>query len=345
MQEERSESGGRPRRGGGRQGRRKPGADRAAEGGGDGDRHGRGGGGRGRGGAHGRGGGGGRRRRDPRGRGAASPPPAHYHRRADDDEDGNPESQEEEKDELRGYSRRKIVSNWNRYEGAEKVAQNESEESQRGTDYSVLLSSAGDSFSQFRFAEEKEWDIGSIGPKQLSAFYIDCKSLVQALQELPLHLRLNVDADMVQVSTPTELPQLKSKSIGDSKTRITQLQQPLGQSGIASISDPASDSVVRLASLSKDELGTPSSESFQRSRSVSQREADNLDEELDWLLNLDAPVNAENNTTDEKDLKVENVPLKLDVTEELNSASEQQKTTYKNITEEELEDWLDNMIS
>ncbi|XP_037756432.1 cell death regulator Aven isoform X2 [Chelonia mydas] len=353
MQAERGGGGGgRPRRGGYRQGRRRPGGgDRAAEGGGDG--HSRGGGGRGRGGAHGRGGGGGRGRRDPRSRGAASPPPARYHRRADDDDD-DAESQEEKKDELRGYSKRKIVSNWNRYEGedAEKEAQNESGESQRGTDFSVLLSSAGDSFTQFRFAEEKEWDTGSIGPKQLSALYVDCQSLVQALQELPLHLRLNVAAEMVQASTPTELPQIKSKSIENSKRRVTQLQPPLGQSGIASISDPVSDSVVHLMPLSKDGPGTTSSESFQRGCSVSQQEADNLDEELDLLLNLDAPVHVENNflsethnTTAESNLKMENVPLELDVTEEMSSASEQQKTTSKNVTEEELEDWLDSMIS
>nr|XP_005304040.1 cell death regulator Aven isoform X1 [Chrysemys picta bellii] len=355
MQAERGGGGGgRPRRGGCRQGRRRPGGgDRAAEGGGDGPS--RGGGGRGRGGVHGHGGGGGRGRRDPRGRGAASPLPARYHRRADDDDDDDdPESQEEKKDELRGYSKRKIVSNWNRYEGegAEKEAQNESGESQRGTDFSVLLSSAGDSFTQFRFAEEKEWDTGSVGPKQLSALYVDCQSLVQALQELPLHLRLNVAAEMVQASTPTELPQIKSKGIEESKRRVTQLQQPLGQSGIASICDPGSDSVVHLMPLSKDGPETNSSESFQRGSSVSQQEADNLDEELDLLLNLDAPVHVENNflsetynTTAESDLKMKNVPLELDVTEETSSASEEQKTTAKNVTEEELEDWLDSMIS
>nr|XP_006132743.1 cell death regulator Aven [Pelodiscus sinensis] len=349
MQAERGGGGGRPRRGGGR--RRPGGGDRAAESGGGGG-HSRGGAGRGRGGARGHAGGGGRGSRDPRGRGGAPPPPGRYHRRADDDGGDDPESQEEEKDELKGYSRRKIVSNWNRYEDAEKEAQNESGESQRGTDFSVLLSSAGDSFTQFRFAEEKEWDTGSIGPKQLSALYVDCQSLVKALQELPLHLRLNVAAEMVQASTPTELPQIKSKSIEDSKRRVTQFQQPLGQSGIASISDPVTDSVVHLMSLSKDEPGTTPSESFQRGCSISQKEADNLDEELDLLLNLDAPVNMESNflsetdnTTAERDLKTENVLLKLDVTEEQSPGSDHQKTASKNITEEDLEDWLDSMIS
>uniref|UniRef100_A0A8C8RMU9 Apoptosis and caspase activation inhibitor n=1 Tax=Pelusios castaneus TaxID=367368 RepID=A0A8C8RMU9_9SAUR len=322
----------------------------AAEGGG-GDGHIRGGGGgsRGRGGAHGQGGGGGRGRRDPRGRRGASPPPARYHRRADDDDD-DPESQDDEKEERRGYSRRKVISNWNRYEDAEKEAQNESEASQRGTDFRVLLSSAGDSFTQFRFAEEKEWDTGSVGPKQLSALYIDCQSLVQALHDLPLHLRLNVAAEMVQASTPTELPQITSKCIEDSKRRMIQ-SQPLGQSEIASISDPISDSVLSMP-LSKDGPGT-TSQSFQKGCSVSQQEADNLDEVLDLLLNLDAPVNVENsfqsetsyNMTAERDLKVENVTLNLDTTEEESSSSEQQKTASKNITEEELEDWLDSMIS
>ncbi|KAM9148016.1 cell death regulator Aven [Pangshura tecta] len=374
MQAERGGGGGRPRRGGCRQGRRRPGGgERAAEGGGDGPS--RGGGGRGRGGARGHGGGGGRARRDPRGRGAASPLPARYHRREeaalkmmkgtclnmqdlqadeDEDDDDDPESQAEKKDELRGYSKRKIVSNWNRYEGegAEKETQNESGESQRGTDFSVLLSSAGDSFTQFRFAEEKEWDTGSVGPKQLSALYVDCQSLVQALQVLPLHLRLNVAAEMVQASTPTELPQIKCTSIEDSKKRVTQLQPPLGQSGIASICDPVSDSVVHLMPLSKDGPETNSSESFQRGCSVSQQEADNLDEELDLLLNLDAPVHVENNflsetynTSAESDLKMKNVPLELDMAEETSSAAEEQKTTAKNVTEEELEDWLDSMIS
>lgn len=41
------------------------------------------------------------------------------------------------------YSRRKLVSNWHRYEESEKETQNGSGESQRGTDFSVLLSSAG----------------------------------------------------------------------------------------------------------------------------------------------------------------------------------------------------------
>ncbi|RXM99352.1 Cell death regulator Aven [Acipenser ruthenus] len=43
------------------------------------------------------------------------------------------------------FSRRKLVSNWDRYEAAEKEEVGESGQSQRGADFSVLLSSAGPS--------------------------------------------------------------------------------------------------------------------------------------------------------------------------------------------------------
>ncbi|XP_062432219.1 cell death regulator Aven [Rhea pennata] len=360
MQPERG--GSRPRREGGRHGRRRPGgAERAAEAaavaggsGGDGRGRGGGGGGRGRGGAHGHRGGGGRGRREPRGRGL---PAAPHQRRVEDDDDDNESREEEEKEDLKSYSRRKIVSNWSRYEDAEKEGQNESAESQRGTDFSVLLSSAGDSFTQFRFAEEKEWDTESTCHKQLSALNVDCQTLAQALQELPLHLRLNVAAELVQASTPAELPHMKFKNIEDSKRTEILFQPSLAQNRTVSVSHHAGGSVAPSEPRSKDAHAATSAEPFQRGRPLSKQETDHLDEELDLLLNLDAPVNAENrcvsgalsyNVT-EKDQKMdykEKDPLKLDVPEEKSTtASQQQQCKSKNVTEEELEDWLDSMIS
>lgn len=67
------------------------------------------------------------------------------------EEDDDTESRhEEEKEEVKCYSRRKVFSNWSRYEDAEKEGQSEAGESQRGTDFSVLLSSAGKHFSVCR---------------------------------------------------------------------------------------------------------------------------------------------------------------------------------------------------
>nr|XP_009667177.1 PREDICTED: cell death regulator Aven [Struthio camelus australis] len=281
-----------------------------------------------------------------------------YSGAADVVEDGDDDEsrEEEEKEELKSYSRRKIVSNWSRYEDAEKEGQNESTESQRGTDYSVLLSSAGDSFTQFRFAEEKEWDAESICQKQLSALSVDCQSLVQALQELPLHLRLNVAAELVQASTPVELPHMQFKNTDDSKRREILFQQSLAQSEPVSVSHHVGDFVATSEPRNKDARAARAAEPFQRGSPLSKQETDHLDEELDLLLNLDAPVNAENSSVSgalsysitEKDLKMdynEKDPLKLDVPEEKSRASQQQQSASKNVTEEELEDWLDSMIS
>ena len=63
------------------------------------------------------------------------------------EDDSDSETHGEENDEQGNFSRRKIVSNWDRYQDTEKEVSDESGESQRGTDFSVLLSSAGMSSS------------------------------------------------------------------------------------------------------------------------------------------------------------------------------------------------------
>ncbi|NWY08945.1 AVEN regulator, partial [Aphelocoma coerulescens] len=274
------------------------------------------------------------------------------------EEDDDTESRhEEEKEEVKCYSRRKVFSNWSRYEDTEKEGQSECGESQRGTDFSVLLSSAGDSFTQFRFADEKEWDKESICHKQFCALSVDCQSLVQALQELPLHLRLNVAADLVQASTPLEIPQMKSKIFEDGKKREQLFQQSLAQSETVLVSHPVGNSVAPSEPGSKNGSRTNARESFQRVHPLSNQDTDHLDEELDLLLNLEAPINTENrpasgtlscSVSTEKDLKMdckENEPSKVDMPEEKNTSSQQQQCTSKDVTEEELEDWLDSMIS
>ncbi|NXJ60050.1 AVEN regulator, partial [Rostratula benghalensis] len=270
------------------------------------------------------------------------------------EDDGNESQEEEEKEELKSYSKRKIFSNWSRYEDTEKEGQSEHGESQRGTDFSVLLSSAGDSFTQFRFADEKEWDRGSISQKEFSAFCVDCQSLAQALQELPLHLRLNVAAELVQASTPVELPQMKSKITEGGKRRELLFRQSPAQSETQLVSHPIGDSVALPEPGSKKGPAKP----FQRAQLLPKQETDHLEEELDLLLTLDAPIDTEErpvsdavsyNISAEEDLKTdckENDPLKLDVPEEMSTtASQQQPSISKNVTEEELEEWLDSMIS
>ncbi|NXK59776.1 AVEN regulator, partial [Sylvietta virens] len=274
-----------------------------------------------------------------------------------EEDDGTEPQHEEEKKEVKCYSRRKVFSNWSRYEDTEKEGRSEAGESQRGTDFSVLLSSAGDSFTQFRFADEKEWDKESICHKQFSALSVDCQSLVQALQELPLHLRLNVAADLVQASTPLEIPQMKSKIFEDGKKREQLFRQSLAQCETGLVSDPVGNSVAPSEPGSKNGSRAKARESSQRVHPLSNQDTDHLDEELDLLLNLEAPINTENrpasgtlscSISTEKDLLIdckENEPLKLDVPEEKNTSSQQQQSTSRDVTEEELEDWLDSMIA
>ncbi|XP_029456056.1 cell death regulator Aven isoform X2 [Rhinatrema bivittatum] len=133
----------------------------------------------------------------------------------------------DEEDEWSEYAPREVISNWSHYDDAEKEMSAESGELQRGADFSVLLSSAGDSFTQFRLAEEKEWEIGYSSNKQISALCVDCEALVHALQDLPLHLRVNVEAELVQAEIPSEMPEMKSRTKEKQLSVTTHLQSSL----------------------------------------------------------------------------------------------------------------------
>ncbi|XP_031227222.1 cell death regulator Aven isoform X2 [Mastomys coucha] len=207
---------------------------------------------------------------------------------------------------------------------------------------------AGDSFSQFRFAEEKEWDGETSCPKQNSALYVDSEALVRALQQLPLAVRLNVASELIQTTVPLELPQVKPKRDNNGKELGMQLRGPISELRSAAAGCPRS--------LGRDSLKQSPLEGLQKAPFPPQSVADHLEEELDMLLHLDAPVKEEDNLSPdqtsqdqepEKDGQVaqeETVPEKPSVTREKNVEPEQSSTS-KNVTEEELEDWLDSMIS
>ncbi|MBZ3878304.1 Cell death regulator Aven [Sciurus carolinensis] len=186
-----------------------------------------------------------------------------------------------------------------------------------------VIVQVGDSFTQFRFAEEKEWDGEASCPKQ--------------------------------ATVPLELPQVKPKRSDDSKGLGMHLKGPLGLGGRGPLSELRS-SAGCPGSLTNDSPGPDPSGGSQKPTSLPQSGADHLEEELDLLLNLDAPVKEGDNILPDQtsqDLKSERdgqvaqeeeVPAKPSVTEEKNVESEQPSTS-KNVTEEELEDWLDSMIS
>uniref|UniRef100_A0A3Q2HGT7 Apoptosis and caspase activation inhibitor n=1 Tax=Equus caballus TaxID=9796 RepID=A0A3Q2HGT7_HORSE len=219
-----------------------------------------------------------------------------------------------------------------------------------------IILKIGDSFAQFRFAEEKEWDAEASCPKQNSAFYVDCESLVRALQELPISLRLNVAAELVQTALPLELPQVKPKRNDEGKGLGMQLKGPLGPGGKGSVPELKPATAGCPMYLGNDSPRPGPSKVSQKPASPPQSAADHLEEELDLLLNLDAPVRERENMLPDQifqDLEPkkegevaqeEKVPEKASVMEENNVESEQPSTS-KHVTEEELEDWLDSMIS
>ncbi|CAL8314934.1 unnamed protein product [Lota lota] len=236
------------------------------------------------------------------------------------------------------FSRRKLESNWDRYLESEREEPADDTPAVRGTDYHVLLESAGDSFTQFRFTEEKDWEIDSVASSQMSAVHLDLVALAQCLQALPLHQRLNLEAELVQVSTPLELP----------AATIPPKQDPvLFTPPIPATKGP--DTSPRLSLAGNLPIATP--------RQVTRASAnlstvDDADEELDRLLGLDKPdpdatVSQPGETTDKHVLQealevVTELPERVEAEPALPTRME---PAIQEVTEEDLEDWLDSMIS
>lgn len=287
--------------------------------------------GRGRGGHHR-----GRGKRDHR-RGQYHGPPADF-RRNQDDHDDKVNFEEEEDKTI--FTRRKLETNWDRYEESEKQEINEDVPTQRGTDYHVLLTSAGDSYTQFRFSDEKDWEMDSLAKNQIPALFLDLTALTQSLEELPLHTRLNLEAELVQV-TPVQLPSVTAPHKTDIPVTVAgglKAPQVSRDSGLAVKSGPGLTPTLPLVSTTVEPL------------------TDDGDAELDLLLNLTKPVtqfaSSEYKTIMDEILnnpvaaaveeKKENIADAKETKPEVKGES---KSTKRELTEEDLEDWLDSIIS
>ncbi|KAM9798238.1 cell death regulator Aven [Neosynchiropus ocellatus] len=235
-----------------------------------------------------------------RGRGAGA-----HQRINDEDEDF------QENEDATVYSRRTLESNWDRYEASERQESSDEAPTQRGADFRVLLESAGDSFSQFRFSEEKSWEMDSLTAAQVSS--LDLPGLAGVLQQLPLHQRLDLEAELVQASMPVELPSVTSKQEALKMPTFTPPHPVLKPPGPVPqrTTDPP---------------------------------ADEEDEELELLLSLEKPAPACSHTVAVETATEE--PLKMEEdSPEKKPTEEHSKAEKKEVTEEDLEDWLDSMIS
>lgn len=97
---------------------------------------------------------------------------------------------------------------------------------------------------------------------------------------------------LFQTAVPLELPQVKPKRSNDSKGLGMQLKGPLGLGGRGPLSELRSSTAGCPGSLAKDSPRPDPSGGSQKPTFPPQS-ADHLEEELDLLLNLDAPVKEE----------------------------------------------------
>ncbi|CAL1586718.1 unnamed protein product [Knipowitschia caucasica] len=250
----------------------------------------------------------------------------------------------------RSFSRRKLESNWDRYDASETQEVDQDMPSHRGADYSVLLQSAGDSFTQFRFSDEKDWDMDSFVAAQMSAL-VDLTALSRSLQHVPLPQRLGLQPQLVQISAPAELPPQPSL-IQDTASNTTSTPstpsaaaKALGQLHLVS---PRSGAVTSQPPLNT----VPSPQ-------------EGATEELEELLSLHKPETApisHLHTERECDEVKKDVPQEEDKEEEGEEEEDakeredkedkvrdidvtQSSVKKQQLTEDDLEDWLDSMIS
>ncbi|KAM9840028.1 cell death regulator Aven [Aulostomus maculatus] len=292
--------------------------------------------GRGRGGHHR-----GRGKRDyhrGRGRGEGAHVAEFHHR--DQDEGGN--CHEDKDDSMEVFSRRTLESNWDRYEESERPKSADDTPTQRGTDYHILLESAGDSFTQFRFSEEKDWEKDSFAASQMSAAFVDLPALAESLQQVPLHQRLNLEAELVQVSTPVELPAVTLATKQETPRIVAFTPPPAAPNSLGTNKNISVASNPAPRSIPSGGADTP---------------VDDADEELDQLLSFEKTVSG-GQCVSVEDAAPEEVCQ--EVKEEVTAVKEEKKSdevkdnhvnsptsapVRQEMTEEDLEDWLDSMIS
>uniref|UniRef100_A0A1A7W728 Apoptosis, caspase activation inhibitor n=1 Tax=Iconisemion striatum TaxID=60296 RepID=A0A1A7W728_9TELE len=248
--------------------------------------------------------------------------------------------EEENSDEDEGtavFSRRKLASNWDRYEEAERAEKEDDTPTQRGTDFHELLESAGDSFTQFRFSEEKDWEMDSSTASQMSVVILDLPALAQSLQQVPLHQRLDLEAELVQVSAPADLPAF-SLAPKQEVPKTTSFTPPsTAFRGLSTTEKPSAKLSGSLVS------------------SVAADEDD--DEELDQLLCLQNPVSdveghqpvcgpgQEEGSEDVKEMESPVVEVNTEDVKDRVVTPPKSAAAKEEMTEEDLEDWLDSMIS
>lgn len=126
-----------------------------------------------------------------------------------------------------------------------------------------------------------------MSPSLMASFSLLC---IYLSQDGKTHIFNSVFILLFQATVPLELPQVKPKRTDDGKGLGMQLKGPLGPGGKGPISELKSAAAGCPVLLGTDNPRPGPSTDSQKPTSPLQSAGDHLEEELDLLLNLDAPV-------------------------------------------------------
>ncbi|XP_046369835.2 cell death regulator Aven-like [Haliotis rufescens] len=273
--------------------------------------------------------------------------------------------------ERRTFSRRQIVSNWDKYDLPD---QGEQSAASRGEDFSRLLSSAGDAFAQFRFKDERDWEDGpSPAVDNSQIISLDCPSLAKAVDCIPLYRRLGVDKDTF-TENQIILQDLEAKKKLDSYYSSPGLPKPSDKEHSDSspiLTDTTGTCSPNLKQKAKGEItltdlvnSTSTSLDFRKPApglckdgaqrtvnvgnvKVEMEDQTKLDDDLDFLLSLDAPSNKTRTAVSSQDKTGTSNPVTTEAQTKPNSSTKIIPSAAKSggVKEEDLEDWLDSVLA
>ncbi|XP_006815803.1 cell death regulator Aven-like [Saccoglossus kowalevskii] len=265
----------------------------------------------------------------------------------------------------RKFSRRKVESNWDRYEG---LPDDEEEAIQmRGSDFSILINQAGTASSQFCFQDEKEWkeEMKSIQIAN-NVLSLDVDALSSSLNTIPLHKILQIEEDIFQ---PTTIRKFEEKAAENKKlllgktvpslktTSVTGRDRDPTQSEICTERKPtaATPHIAVLSEDLKQKIRCDIERTVKPDREIThhaeekpwqqEEEDDKAEDELNFLLSLETPVSQTvMPNEDSSQLEIPDTQIKDDGSK---AVAEKTFQPNKESTEEssvDIEDWLDSVL-
>ncbi|KAJ8309445.1 hypothetical protein KUTeg_014319 [Tegillarca granosa] len=266
---------------------------------------------------------------------------------------------EEEITQHKTYSKRKIVSNWDRYD----IPTTEEDKIEhRGEDFTKLLHSAGDAVSQFRFQDEQGWEEEDINTSFGSEFLsIDINNVASSLDCLPLYDRLGLDKNLFSEKQLVKLDKVAEQNKEFYKPSVftsTSSKTELLLSPTSSTDDAVDFKTIKISSenVKDPRLNSDKSDynvTLDNDKSNIDKSkldiVDSVEDELDFLLSLDKPADnsdkGDNSQTATSHIDIEQKKKKDNVVA-LEIGTKQDKPPAKEIKSEtdDLEDWLDSVL-